>query len=46
MRVEMKPLITSMPLVGGLQVFFLDNPTIDFNLVGMAAFFLDVLCLR
>jgi hypothetical protein len=36
MRVVMKPLITSMPLVGGLQVFFLNNPTIDFNLVGMA----------
>lgn len=36
MRVIMKPLITSMPLVGGLQVFFLNNPTIDFNLVGMA----------
>lgn len=36
MRVVMKPLITSMPLVGGLQVFFLNNPVIDFNLVGMA----------
>ncbi|PNF25333.1 hypothetical protein B7P43_G10919 [Cryptotermes secundus] len=36
MRVVMKPLITSMPLVGGLQVYFLNNPTIDFNLVGMA----------
>jgi len=36
MRVIMKPLITSLPLVGGLQVFFLNNPTIDFNLVGMA----------
>lgn len=36
MRVVMKPLITSMPLVGGLQVFFLNNPTIDFNLVGVA----------
>jgi hypothetical protein len=36
MRVVMKPLITSMTLVGGLQVFFLNNPTIDFNLVGMA----------
>ncbi|XP_077294102.1 extended synaptotagmin-like protein 2 isoform X2 [Arctopsyche grandis] len=34
LRVVMKPLITSMPLVGGLQVFFLNNPTIDFNLVG------------
>ncbi|KAJ9595368.1 hypothetical protein L9F63_027246, partial [Diploptera punctata] len=35
-RVVMKPLIRSMPLVGGLQVFFLNNPTLDFNLVGMA----------
>jgi hypothetical protein len=34
--VVMKPLITSMPLVGGLQIYFLNNPTIDFNLVGMA----------
>ncbi|XP_068081288.1 extended synaptotagmin-2 isoform X2 [Anabrus simplex] len=36
MRVVMKPLIREMPLVGGLQVFFLNNPTIDFNLVGVA----------
>lgn len=36
MRVVMKPLITTMPLVGGLQVFFLNNPDIDFNLVGIA----------
>ncbi|CAH2068751.1 unnamed protein product, partial [Iphiclides podalirius] len=35
-RVVMKPLITKMPLVGGLQVFFLNNPRIDFNLVGAA----------
>ncbi|KAL4715269.1 hypothetical protein ACJJTC_007851 [Scirpophaga incertulas] len=35
-RVVMKPLITKMPLVGGLQVFFLNNPQIDFNLVGAA----------
>lgn len=32
----MKPLITVMPIVGGLQIFFLNNPTIDFNLVGVA----------
>lgn len=32
----MKPLITQMPMVGGLQIFFLNNPTIDFNLVGVA----------
>lgn len=35
-RVVMRPLITKMPLVGGLQVFFLNNPSIDFNLVGAA----------
>lgn len=32
----MKPLITSVPLIGGLQVFFLNNPDIDFDLVGIA----------
>ncbi|XP_049822259.1 extended synaptotagmin-2 [Aethina tumida] len=36
LRVVMKPLITSIPLVGGLQVFFLNNPDIDFDLVGIA----------
>lgn len=35
-RVVMKPLISSIPFVGGLQVFFLNNPAIDFNLVGAA----------
>lgn len=34
-RVIMKPLITKIPLVGGLQIFFLNNPDIDFNLVGV-----------
>lgn len=33
-RVVMKPLIPNPPLVGGLQIFFLNNPNIDFNLVG------------
>ncbi|KAL3281901.1 hypothetical protein HHI36_005106 [Cryptolaemus montrouzieri] len=36
LRVVMKPLISSVPLVGGIQVFFLNNPEIDFNLVGVA----------
>ncbi|XP_068903620.1 extended synaptotagmin-2-B isoform X1 [Tenebrio molitor] len=36
LRVVMKPLITTIPLVGGLQVFFLNNPDIDFDLVGIA----------
>lgn len=35
-RVVMKPLIPVTPLVGGLQIFFLNNPNIDFNLVGVA----------
>lgn len=35
-RVIMKPLITKIPLIGGLQIFFLNNPDIDFNLVGVA----------
>ena len=35
-RVIMKPLISSMPLIGGLQIFFLNNPNVDFNLVGVA----------
>lgn len=34
-RVVMTPLITRIPLVGGLQIFFLNNPTIDFDLVGI-----------
>lgn len=36
MRVVMKPLIQSIPLVGGVQVFFLNNPVIDYDLVGAA----------
>ncbi|XP_059048982.1 extended synaptotagmin-1 isoform X2 [Achroia grisella] len=39
LRVIMKPLISKMPLVGGLQIFFLNNPSIDFNLVGAADVF-------
>ncbi|XP_046986798.1 extended synaptotagmin-2-B isoform X3 [Schistocerca americana] len=35
-RTVMRPLITTVPLIGGLQVFFLRHPTIDFNLVGVA----------
>lgn len=34
-RVVMKPLINQIPLVGGLQIFFLNNPHVDFNLVGV-----------
>lgn len=35
-RVVMKPLINKIPLVGGLQIFFLNSPHVDFNLVGVA----------
>ncbi|XP_063707613.1 extended synaptotagmin-2 isoform X3 [Culicoides brevitarsis] len=34
-RIVMKPLISVMPLIGGMQIFFLNNPNIDFNLVGV-----------
>uniref|UniRef100_A0A336N0L5 CSON008990 protein n=1 Tax=Culicoides sonorensis TaxID=179676 RepID=A0A336N0L5_CULSO len=34
-RIVMKPLISAMPFIGGLQIFFLNNPNIDFNLVGV-----------
>lgn len=34
-RVVLKPLISTMPLFGGMQIFFLNNPNIDFNLVGV-----------
>ncbi|XP_053633572.1 extended synaptotagmin-2-B isoform X4 [Cherax quadricarinatus] len=39
MRVMMKPLVRQIPLVGGLQVFFLNNPDVDFNLIGLADVF-------
>ncbi|KAK4310042.1 hypothetical protein Pmani_018372 [Petrolisthes manimaculis] len=38
-RVVMKPLVRQIPLVGGLQVFFLNNPDVDFNLIGLADVF-------
>ncbi|XP_076060225.1 extended synaptotagmin-like protein 2 isoform X8 [Oratosquilla oratoria] len=38
-RVVMKPLVRQVPLVGGLQVFFLNNPDVDFNLIGVADVF-------
>ncbi|XP_055296568.1 extended synaptotagmin-2-like [Sitodiplosis mosellana] len=34
LRVIMKPLISKAPFIGGLQIFFLDKPHIDFNLCG------------
>lgn len=35
-RIVMKPMLSVMPLIGGVQIFYLNNPTINFNLVGMA----------
>ncbi|XP_070155896.1 extended synaptotagmin-2 isoform X2 [Polyergus mexicanus] len=35
-RVVMKPMLSIMPLIGGVQIFYLNNPTINFNLVGVA----------
>lgn len=36
MRVIMKPLIATSPLIGGLQIFFLNQPDIDYDLMGVA----------
>lgn len=35
-RVVFKPLMNVMPLFGGLNVFFLNSPVIDFNLTSLA----------
>lgn len=35
-RVILKPLVTKAPFIGGIQVFFLDNPDINFSLAGPA----------
>ncbi|XP_074653719.1 extended synaptotagmin-2-B-like isoform X2 [Tubulanus polymorphus] len=36
LRVEFKPLIPVSPLIGGLRVFFLTNPYVNFNLTNLA----------
>nr|CAH7737023.1 unnamed protein product [Callosobruchus chinensis] len=36
LRVVLKPLIHTLPLVGGVQIFFLNTPDIDFDLDGIA----------
>ncbi|XP_057654404.1 extended synaptotagmin-2-like isoform X2 [Diorhabda carinulata] len=36
LRVVLKPLIRHLPLIGGVQLFFLNNPDIDFDLDGIA----------
>merc|ERR1719376_130753 len=35
-RVVFKPLIADVPLIGGIQVYFLTNPDVDFDLGGIA----------
>ncbi len=36
LRLVMKPLINQIPLIGGVQYFFLNPPALDFNLIGIA----------
>ncbi|XP_058803408.1 extended synaptotagmin-2 isoform X2 [Phymastichus coffea] len=36
LRIVLKPLIPIIPIVGGVQAFFLNCPLLDFNLVGIA----------
>ncbi len=36
LRVVFKPLVTEIPLIGGVQVYFLTSPEIDFDLGGVA----------
>ncbi|XP_066299729.1 extended synaptotagmin-2-like isoform X8 [Branchiostoma lanceolatum] len=39
LRVVMKPLVKFSPLIGGITVFFLNRPEIDFNLTNLADVF-------
>lgn len=32
----MKPVIPAIPFVGGIQAFFINNPDIDFDFIGVA----------
>ncbi|XP_071788056.1 extended synaptotagmin-2-like isoform X1 [Asterias amurensis] len=36
LRVEMKPLVDRVPLIGGMSIYFLNKPAIDFNLTNVA----------
>ncbi|XP_076437301.1 extended synaptotagmin-2-like isoform X2 [Babylonia areolata] len=36
MRIIFRPLITKVPLIGGMNVFFLNPPEVDFNLTSLA----------
>ncbi|XP_019867455.2 extended synaptotagmin-2 isoform X2 [Aethina tumida] len=35
-RIILKPLLVKMPLVGGMQIFFLNDPDINFEIVGFS----------
>jgi len=39
LRLVLKPLINQVPLIGGVQYFFLNSPSLDFNLIGIADVF-------
>lgn len=39
MRVIMKPLIPTLPIIGGIQYFFIEDPDIDFILTGVTGLF-------
>lgn len=39
LRIMLKPLIPRAPIVGGIQIFFMKEPEIDFNLIGITALF-------
>lgn len=36
LRLVLKPLTKQIPLIGGIQIYFLNNPHIDFSLIGIA----------
>ncbi len=36
MRIVLRPLLRDMPIVGGVQAFFLNPPTLDFNMTNIA----------
>ena len=37
-RVVFKPLIDALPIVGGMELYFISLPSLDYNLGGMANF--------
>jgi Ca2+-dependent lipid-binding protein len=38
LRIVLKPLVGFVPIVGGVQVYFLEQPAINFDLGGAASF--------